>query len=194
DARYVADLGLGAHSYLLHQDDLRAGYINSMKHGILYADAITTVSPTYASEIRTPQYGMGLDEVLSARGDAVTGILNGVDYDEWDPRHDRYLPAHYDAQRLAGKAEVKRALLARLGLKATPQTPLAGIVSRLVSQKGFDLLLDSLPRVLTSHELACAVLGNGEAQYERFFSRLQQDFPGRVAFHRGYSEELAHWI
>ena len=88
----AADLNLGHGSYLLHQDDLRAGYVNSLKHGILYADRVTTVSPTYAREICTPQLGMGLEQVLSARGDAVLGILNGVDYEEWDPRRDRHLP------------------------------------------------------------------------------------------------------
>jgi starch synthase len=93
----VADLGLpSADNYLLHQADLAAGRINALRHGILYADAITTVSPTHASEICTPEYGMELDADLRARGAALTGILNGVDYDEWDPRRDRFLPVHYD--------------------------------------------------------------------------------------------------
>ena len=110
----VADLGLPpGDAHLLHQEDLRAGRINALRHGILYADAITTVSPTHALEICTPEYGMGLEDSLLGRGGALTGILNGVDYDEWDPRHDRYLPAHYDPDSFAVKAQLKRQFLAR---------------------------------------------------------------------------------
>ncbi|MGH8260357.1 MAG: glycogen synthase, partial [Steroidobacteraceae bacterium] len=112
-AASAPDLQLGAGEYLLHQDDLRAGFVNPLKHGILYADAITTVSPTYAREIRTPEYGMGLERVLAARGDAVLGILNGVDYAEWDPRTDRHLPEHYDAGSLEIKSRLKSALAER---------------------------------------------------------------------------------
>ena len=93
--RDVADLDLGADAYLLHQDDLKAGHINALKHGILHADAVTTVSPTYAREITTPHYGMGMEQALAARGSAVHGILNGVDYEEWDPRNDKHLPIHF---------------------------------------------------------------------------------------------------
>ena len=122
-ASAVADLGLGAHVDRLHQDDLRAGHINALKHGIMYAHAITTVSPTYAAEIRTAEYGMGLEDALRARGAALSGILNGVDYDEWDPRTDRYLPRHYDAAHLKEKAALKQEFLARskltIGARAT---------------------------------------------------------------------------
>ncbi|HEY8507640.1 MAG TPA: glycogen synthase [Steroidobacteraceae bacterium] len=193
-ASLIADVGLGADTHLLHQDDLRAGVINPLKHGILYADAITTVSPTHAREICTDQYGMGLQGVLRARGDALVGILNGVDYDEWDPKHDRFLPVHYDADWLEGKAEMKRRLLERMHLPVNPQIPLAGIVSRLAAQKGIDLMVDALPKVLDSRDLAIVVLGAGDDQYERFFADLQHRYPARVAFHRGYSEELSHWI
>lgn len=192
-AAAVDDLQLGASRYLLHQDDLRAGVINALKHGILYTDAVTTVSPTYAKEIRTPEYGMGLEQVLTARGDSVLGILNGVDYGEWDPRTDRYLPRHYDAGHLGVKAELKATLAARAGLECGPQTALAGVVTRLVAQKGVDLLVQALPRVLASRDLACTVLGEGEEPYERALLELRQAFPHRLAFHRGYSEELAHW-
>jgi starch synthase len=193
-AAAVDDLQLGASRYLLHQDDLRSGVINALKHGILYADAVTTVSPTYAKEIRTPEYGMGLEQALRARGDSVLGILNGVDYSEWDPRTDQYLPRHYDAGRLGVKAELKAALAARTGLVCGPQTALAGVVTRLVAQKGVDLLIQALPRVLASRDLACAVLGEGEEPYGRALLELGQAFPQRLTFHRGYSEELAHWI
>jgi starch synthase len=193
-AAAAADLALGASGYLLHQDDLRSGHINSLKHGIMYADLVTTVSPTYAREIRTPEYGMGLEHALRARGAAVVGILNGVDYQEWDPRTDRYLPRHYHSERLEGKAELKRALIVRLGLNVGPQTALAGVVTRLAWQKGVDLLVRALPGLLASRDVACVVLGSGDDSYERTLGELERAFPQRLVFHRGYSEELAHWI
>ena len=127
----VADVGLGPKSYLLHQDELRAGTINPLRHGILYADAITTVSPTHAREICTDQYGMGLQDSLRQRGAALCGILNGVDYDDWDPRRDRYISKHFDPDTLEVKGELKRELLERLQLTIGPEVPLGGIVSRL---------------------------------------------------------------
>jgi starch synthase len=194
NASAVGDLGLGAKTYLLHQDDLRAGRLNPLRHGILYADAITTVSPTHAREICSDQYGMGLQDSLRARGSSLTGILNGVDYDEWDPRHDRYIAKHFDPDTLEVKAELKHVFMQRMKLTVPPTTPLAGVVSRLASQKGIDLMFESLPQVLEWRELAFVALGSGDSQYEKFFVDLAAQFPGRVAFHRGYSDELSHWI
>ncbi|MGH8139149.1 MAG: glycogen synthase [Steroidobacteraceae bacterium] len=194
NAASIGDLALGARRHLLHQDDLRAGRINPLRHGILYADAVTTVSPTHAQEICTDQYGMGLQDSLRARGGSLTGILNGVDYDEWDPRNDRYLPRHFDPATLAVKARLKQDFLARLDLTVAASTPLAGIVSRLASQKGIDLMFESLPQVLEWRDLAFVALGSGDAQYEEFLTRLQQNFPGRVLYRQGYDDELAHWI
>lgn len=193
-AALVADLGLPGHTNLLHQDDLRAGKINPLRHGVLYAHAITTVSPTYAREICTDAYGMGLQADLRARGDALVGILNGVDYDDWDPRSDRYLPLKYDARTIHIKAELKKRLLARASLAPGTRSPLIGVISRLASQKGFDLLFDTLPALLARHDCRFIALGNGEEKYERFFADLQLRYPQRVMFHRGYSDELAHWI
>jgi starch synthase len=190
----IEDLSLGPKNYLLHQDDLRAGRINPLRHGILYADAITTVSPTHAREICTDQYGMGLQDSLRARSAALVGILNGVDYAEWDPRHDHYLPKHFDADTLSVKAELKQQLMQRMGLTIEPRMPLAGIVSRLASQKGLDLMFDSLPAVLEWRDFGLIALGSGDPQYEKFLAELQQSFPDRVAFKRGYDDELAHWI
>jgi starch synthase len=190
----IEDLALGPKNYMLHQDDLRAGRINPLRHGILYADAITTVSPTHAREISTDQYGMGLQDSLRARGAALVGILNGVDYDEWDPRRDRYLPKHFDPDTLAVKAELKGLFIQRLGLKIPLTTPLAGIVSRLASQKGIDLMFQSVPQVLEWRDMGFVALGSGDAQYEKFLADLQQSFPDRVVFRRGYDDELAHWI
>jgi starch synthase len=193
-AAAAGDLQLGWSSHLLHQDDLRHGTINSLKHGIMYADAVSTVSPTYAMEICTPEFGMGLEHALRLRADPVIGILNGVDYDEWDPRTDRYLPLHYDATQLATKSQLKEQLAARLAFEYAPRTALAGLVTRLVPQKGIELILQALPPMLASGELRCAVLGSGDESYERALGDLAQAFPGRLGFYRGYHEELAHWI
>jgi len=193
-AAAVGDLALGENGYLLHQDDLRAGRINPLKHGCMYADAITTVSPTYAAEIRTPEYGMGLEQVLRDRGASLVGILNGVDYDEWDPRVDRHIGAHYDAATLEVKAALKQQFLARMGLKAGPNTALAGMVSRLAAQKGIDLVLAALPGLLARRDLTLVALGAGDAPYEAAMRELAATFPGRVAFQQGYDEALAHWI
>jgi starch synthase len=191
----VADLDLGTDAYLLHQDDLKAGRINALKHGILHADAVTTVSPTYAREIATPQYGMGMEQALAARGNAVRGILNGVDYAEWDPRTDKYLPIHFGPGESPRKAELKRNFLLRQNMKPTQgRVPLFGIVSRLASQKGFDLLTDTLPNLLQTHDVRLAVVGTGDARYEKFFAGLAAKFPGRAWFFGGYDESLAHWI
>jgi starch synthase len=193
-AHLAADIGLGDKSFMLHQDELRAGRVNPLKHGIMYADAITTVSPTHAREIATDEYGMGLQTDLRARSSALSGILNGVDYDEWDPRHDRLLSRHYSPQDMAGKAALKQEIISRLNLKAGPDTPIFGIVSRMAGQKGHDLLFDSLPTLLEWRDFAFVVLGSGEAKYEEFFEKLQRDYPGRVSFTRGYNNELSHLI
>jgi starch synthase len=191
----VSDLDLGPDIYLLHQDDLRAGRVNALKNGILHADAITTVSPTYAREITTPQFGMGMEQALAARGKAVHGILNGVDYEEWDPQRDKYLPIHFGREDLAPKAELKRNFLLRQNLRPTQgRVPLFGIVSRLASQKGFDLLTDALPKLLHDHDVRLAVVGTGDPQYERFFAGLAERYRGRAWFFGGYDEALAHWI
>jgi starch synthase len=193
-ASHVADLDIP--SSLLHQEDLAAGRINALRHGILYADAVTTVSPTHAREICTDEYGMGLQDSLRARAaaGAVCGILNGVDYEEWDPRRDRYLPVHYSADDARAKGELKREFLARQRVTAPPGTPLLGLVSRLAVQKGIELMFEALPNVLSARQLSFVALGTGEPQYEEFLRGLTRRFPGRVVFHCGYDDELAHWI
>jgi starch synthase len=193
-AERAADLDLGDAAWLLHQQDLQQGRINSLKHGVMYADLVTTVSPTYATEIRTPEYGYGLDGYLRARGDRLVGILNGVDYDDWNPATDRYLPVHFTPDDLSGKAELKRRLLERLRIPGGPRTALIGLVSRLVGQKGIDLLPASLTEVLRTRDVRFVAVGSGERRYEEYLEWLQTAFPERVVFHRGYSEELAHWI
>jgi starch synthase len=190
----AAALGLGEASWLLHQEDLRAGRINSMLHGILYADLVTTVSPTYAREICTPEYGAGMDGFLRMRGDRLVGILNGVDYDEWNPATDRHLPIHFSPTDLAGKAELKRELAQRLRLRTGAGTLLVGIVSRLVAQKGIDLVPPVIADLLRSSDIALVAVGSGEPALEETLAALERAYPGRVVFHRGYNDELAHWI
>jgi starch synthase len=189
----LEDLNLDGAVGNLHQDDLGRGRINFLKTGVLYADCLSTVSPTYAKEIQRSEYGMGLEGLLRERRGSVVGILNGVD-EEWNPATDALIPANFDVADVGGKVTCKRSLMTELGLDAADDRPLIGIVSRLVSQKGIDLMENVLPRLLRQHDFALAVLGSGEPRYERFFSSLQAHFPGRVAFYRGYNNKLAHWI
>jgi starch synthase len=179
---------------LLAPETASGGAFNWLREGIRHADAVTTVSPSYAHEICTPEGGHGLDGALRARPGGVVGILNGVDYREWNPATDRYLKHRYTRDDLSGKRATKRSLLDWLNLPQSDATPLMGVVSRLTVQKGFDLLFAVLPEVLTTRELTLVALGSGEARYEGFFTSLQHRFPERVVFHRGYHEELAHLI
>ncbi|HEX4375633.1 MAG TPA: glycogen synthase [Steroidobacteraceae bacterium] len=179
---------------LLNAGGLDQGHINLLRLGVAYADLVTTVSPTYAREIQTAEYGMGLQDLLRARADSVIGILNGVDYDEWDPRRDRYLSHHYGANQLGVKAELKQEFLQRLRLSSGTRTALIGMVTRFATQKGFDLLLEALLPLLQSRDFILVALGSGERRYEDFFTSLQRRFPARVHFHRGYSDQMAHWI
>jgi len=187
-------LGLEKDRQLFWQEELAEGRINFLKTGILHANALTTVSETYAREIQTPELGMGLENLLRERREWLFGIVNGIDDEVWDPRTDPHLPAHYDTSALAGKSSCKEQLLAELGLSSRPRGPVLGIVSRLTVQKGFDLLPDVLPVVLQREDLRVVVLGSGEERYERYFEWLQQTFPGKVCFWRGYNEPLAHKI
>ena len=190
----LADLGLADATGLLPRDDLEEGRVNLLKAALLQADLVSTVSPTHAREITTPDGGAGLDGVLSTFGDRLTGIANGVDVDEWDPSSDPYLAENYAADRLLGKAACRRALCEELGLDYAPEAPIAGIISRLTWQKGFELTYGPLPDLLRDSDLRLAVLGTGEPEYETFFASLERAFPGRVAYVSAFSEPLAHRI
>jgi starch synthase len=137
---------------------------------------------------------MGLESALRARTDRVIGILNGVDYQEWDPRHDPHLSAHFGAQDLRGKALNKGLLIAATQLGMAPAVPLIGMVTRLTAQKGIDLLFDALPELLLARDFGLVVLGSGDSPYEIFFTELAQRFKGRVAYRAGYDESMAHLI
>jgi starch synthase len=191
---FADDLGLGNPEDWLDRDDLAAGFINSLKTGLKFADAVSTVSPTYAREITDTGLGMGMESTLRARRSPVVGILNGVDYDEWDPRHDPHLDTHFSPQDLAGKRVNKERLAALSTLELAPGAPLVGMVTRLASQKGIDILIDALPRVLRERDFGLVVLGSGEERYASFFESLTRNFPRRAAFHSTHDEGLAHLI
>ncbi len=169
------------------------GELSFLKAGIVWADAITTVSPTYAREIQTPEYGHGLDGVLRDRADKITGILNGVDYTEWNPEEDPYLTSHFSAKDLSGKRLAKRALLKALKLLPDMKRPLIGIVSRFASQKGFDLV-EAIAPELAERDLAMAVLGSGDSRYEQMFRSMAEAHPEKFAVRVGYDNELSHRI
>lgn len=170
------------------------GDISYLKGGLLYADRLSTVSPTYASEIQTPEYGAGLDGLLRTRSSALTGILNGADYEHWDPRHDPYIASHYSAEDLAGKQACKLGLVRACGFPAAAaKRPLLGIVSRLTEQKGCDLILQSAEQ-LFRHDCYLVVLGSGEPRFEDAFQQLALDHPERANVRIGYDVGLSHRI
>lgn len=193
-AEILPVLGLSESAHLFHNEDLRSGVINYLKTGILYADVLTTVSRTYAEEIQTEDFGAGLHDLLRERRRALVGIVNGVDYSEWDPSRDPFIPHRYSPRSLATKGKNKKALLETMGMVHDPRSAVLGIISRLTVQKGFELLFDTMPSQLAHKNIRLAVLGTGEPRLEQFFRRLQSAFPGKVSFYRGFSNELAHLI
>ena len=169
------------------------GQLSFMKAGLQFADRITTVSPTYAAEIMTPEFGCGLDGLLRQRGAVVSGILNGIDGQVWDPATDPAIAACYDTTQMAGKALCKAALQAEFGLMPAPEVPLICAVSRLSQQKGLDLLLQALPSLI-EQGVQLVVQGSGDTSMEAAFRMAAQAHPGRVAVHLGYDENRAHRI
>lgn len=169
------------------------GQVNFMKAGLLYADYLTTVSPTYAEEICTPGFGAGLDGVLQSRGAMLVGILNGADYEIWNPATDPALAAPYSAADRRGKTVCKTALLRAYGLPEDSTTPLFGMVSRLVEQKGVDILAAALPQLL-SLDLRLVLLGAGDPRYQEFFTAQARAYPERLGVRLGFNDDLAHQI
>jgi starch synthase len=172
------------------------GRVSTLKLGIEYADYVNTVSEEYAREISSSaEYGLGLEGVLAEKRDAgrLVGILNGVDYDVWDPSVDPLIPARYSAKNLRGKRKCKRALLKRSGLAGDLGTPLIGMVSRLADQKGFDLVREAGDAIV-GLGASLVVLGTGQEEYHVFLKELASRRPGRVAAHLAFDNELAHWI
>ncbi len=170
------------------------GDLNCLKGGIVFADAINTVSKGYAREIQTPEFGFRLDGLLRSRSAVLTGIVNGVDYTEWSPERDRYIPANYSVNALQGKTECKRALLQQFGLPTNQlDKPVIGIVSRFAGQKGFDLIAEIAGELLTE-DLFLTVLGSGDPAYEQMFRDLAAARPDRIGVRIGYDNPLAHCI
>src|SRR5690606_5373473 len=171
------------------------GKISFLKAGLMFADRVTTVSHHYAREILTPEFGMGMEGLLSARRDRLTAIPNGIDPDLWDPARDPFLPDVYSVMDLAGKASCKRALQESFGLIANPHTTLMVSCSRLTGQKMADVAAATIPQALTAHpDLQVAVLGCGDHGIEDAMRRLVTRFPGRIATYIGYDERRAHLL
>jgi starch synthase len=186
---------IGLDPALLTSDRLEfLGDLSVLKGGIVYSDAISTVSKGYAREIQTPEYGFRMDGLLRARSNALTGILNGVDYSAWNPETDVHLAAHYSVDDLRGKKACKLDLLRQFGLPdVAADRPLIGIVSRFARQKGFDLIEQAAPGLL-DEDATLVALGTGEPRYEEMFLNLAAAYPGKVAVRIAYDNPLAHKI
>lgn len=169
------------------------GKVSCLKAGIVYADVITTVSRTYAKEIQTTEHGCGLDGVLKERKDDLHGIVNGVDYNEWDPAADKLIPANYSPDDLTGKAVCKKELLKRFGLTVKVSTPVIGMVSRFTHQKGFDIVAQAAPDIMKLGA-AVVILGTGEKKYQLIAQGLAAAYPGRFAVIAAFDNALAHLI
>ena len=190
----VPSLSLGEFEHLLHQDHLGQGRVSFMEHALMYADVLTTVSPTYAREIQTPEVGAGLDDLLRLRGSTLVGILNGIDVDTWNPRIDPHLPVSYSELTLDEKRLNKRYLLESRDLDPRLDVPLVGVVTRLTGQKGVELMIRPLARLLSQDLVRFVALGSGDPRLEDALQWLAYSYPGRASFHRGYDEALAHVI
>ena len=171
------------------------GRLNLLKTGIVFADAINTVSPTYAMEIQTPEHGCGLEGVLSHRQNVLSGILNGIDPGEWNPATDPHLVVNYDVDSwVQGKAACKSALQSAMGLPNEPQVPLIGIIGRLASQKGWSLIIDVMRKWLPRENVQWVVLGTGQPEYHAALQQLAEQYPDKLAAKLMFSNPLAHQI
>ncbi len=170
------------------------GAINFLKGGIQFAELVNTVSPGYARETLTPDGGYGLAPYLNNKGDRYRGILNGVDYDEWNPETDPFIPQTFSIRNLKGKEKCKAALQQRMNLELAPQMPIIGVVSRFADQKGLDILAATVENVILNMQVQFAILGSGHKGLESYFGELPMRYPGRIGSYIGYSNELAHLI
>ena len=195
DASWLPRLGLGWD--LMRIDALEYwSRISFLKGGIMFSGVITTVSPRYAQEIQSPELGFGFDGVLRARSADLVGILNGIDYDQWDPERDLNLPVPFSASKMAGKSAAKRRVLESFGLPRTPELcrrPLVAMISRMVDQKGFDLL-DQLADALPALSASVVLLGSGEPRYEEQWKELAARHPNRIGVRIGFDDGLAHLV
>ena len=168
------------------------GQVNILKGGIIFADSVTTVSPTYAKEIQTPEFGAGMDGLLASRSDKLVGILNGVDYSDWNPNTDKLIPVKYSKDNLDGKWQCRTQLRKEVGLPDC-KAPLIGMISRLAEQKGFEILLKALPRLMKLN-LQIVILGTGDPRYHTELGKAAEKYPDKLAIKLTFSNELAHQI
>jgi len=175
-------------------NDSRLLKLNFMRRGIMHADVINTVSPTYAQEITTPEYGEGLNEILSERRSRLLGILNGIDTDVYNPETDPHIEFHYGPNNLGLKGKNKTVLQRKFNLPASKNAPLFGIVSRLTDQKGLGLLMDAGESLLENFDIQLVVVGSGEGHFMNFFQELAKKYPEKVGIHLDYDETLAHVV
>jgi starch synthase len=168
--------------------------VNFLKGGIVYADYVTTVSRTYSREIQTPEFAFGLADTVSRKRDRLIGIVNGVDYGEWNPENDPYIPSKFSASDLSGKAKCKKKLLEEYGIQDDRSDwPVVGLISRFAAQKGFDLMEAALPQLL-AEDMVLVVLGTGEPHYEAMFRSLHRRFPDHICVKVAYDNRLAHLV
>jgi starch synthase len=195
DPKFVSEMDFDdGHSPVPAFHDPRLLKINGMRRGIMYADVISTVSQTYAKEIMTQQYGETLDGLLRERRSRVYGILNGIDYENFNPETDEYLVENYDENNLRARRANKKELQARFGLEDNPDAFLISIASRFTGQKGFDLLFSISDILLKELNIQFAILGSGEGHYMGFFQELEKRFPGRVGTHLAFDNVLPHVV
>lgn len=190
----IGALGFQDYLHLLDSYDLKSNLFNFLKLGVIHADWLSTVSKTYAHEIQTAEYGAGMEAMLSYRKYILTGIVNGVDYDEWDPQTDKYIPFKFSLKAPSGKQKNKKYLLEKIGFQYDEKTPLIGVVSRLVEQKGFDLIIAVLENIINYNDVQFVILGSGHYRYEQFFQYMADKYPNKLAFFTGYKNELSHLI
>ena len=187
-------LGLPAREFYAMTGPLEFyGKVNFLKGAVVHADKLTTVSEQYAREIQTPEFGCGLDGVLSGRAKDITGILNGVDYGIWSPSRDKEIPFRYHPANLSGKRMTRVELMNEAGLPLRDQTPLIGIVSRLADQKGFDLIEEAAER-LFAMDIQMIVLGTGDDHYHELFVSLEQRYPDKLKAYLSFDNTLSHKI
>ncbi len=195
DHRFVSEMDYDdGHSPLPGLFDPRLLKVNGMRRGIVHSDLVSVVSPTYAKEIMTPEYGELLDGLLRERRSRVYGVLNGIDYDDWNPETDRYLSENYDRNHLEARDENKRELQSRFGLEESDEPFLISIASRFTEQKGFDLLFPVVDVLLRELKVQFAILGSGDGKYMGFFQDLEKRYPGRVGTHLSFDTVMPHMI
>lgn len=168
------------------------GGTNYMQTGIMFADKITTVSPTYATEIRSEYFGEGLNNVLNMRGEDLVGILNGVDYNEWNTLTDKKIPFNYDTSSLNKKQEIKYKYLKDNGITTDLDLPLVSVISRMTEQKGFDLIASILENYLWNNRIRFSIIGSGDPNYQNYFNYIKSKYPAHSIVYIGYNEPLSH--